>query len=74
MIGSSVAVVGMPISTRCGSGRGGDVDEAFQQLVERGLAVVDGGAFVVGEGDVREHPLKVVLGLQQLALGGAFGV
>ena len=38
-----------------------------------GVPVVDGRALVVGERDGGEHPLQVVLGLEQLGLGGAFG-
>jgi hypothetical protein len=34
----------------CRPGWCGDVGESFQELVEGGLAVVDGGALVVGEG------------------------
>ncbi|MER5201108.1 hypothetical protein ACWD3J_46865 [Streptomyces sp. NPDC002755] len=36
------------------SGGSGDVGESFQHLVEGDLAVVDGGAFVVGEWDAAE--------------------
>jgi hypothetical protein len=45
--------------------------------VEGGLGVVDRGAFVVGEGDVGQHLLEVLLRLQQLASTGVlefFGV
>lgn len=47
-----------------GTGRCGNVDEPLEQLVEGGLAVVDGGAFVVGERDAGQHALKVVFGLE----------
>lgn len=60
--------------TRCRPGRGGDAGESFQELVKGGLPVVDGGAHVAGEGDVREHLLEVVLRLQQLAFAGVLRV
>ncbi|MFI7423730.1 hypothetical protein [Nonomuraea sp. NPDC049684] len=41
-----------------------------EQPVQGSLAVVDRGAFVVGEGDGGKHVLQVVLGLQQQRLGG----
>ncbi len=37
------------------------------------MPVVDRGALVVGEWDGGEHSLQVVLGFQQLCLGGALG-
>jgi hypothetical protein len=45
-----------------GPGQGGNVGQTVEQLVEGGVAVVDGGAFVVGEGDGGEPALQVVLG------------
>jgi hypothetical protein len=45
------------------------IGEPVEQVVEGGLAVVDRGAFVVGEGNGGEHALELVLGFQQLALG-----
>jgi hypothetical protein len=38
------------------------------------LAVLDGGTFVVGERDGREHPLQVVLGFEKLCLTQVFQV
>jgi hypothetical protein len=42
------------------------VREPFEELVERFLAVVDGGFLVVGERDGDEHPLEVGLRFEQL--------
>src|ERR1035441_4115692 len=55
---------------RCGPGWCRHVGEMLQELVQGGLAVVDGGTFVVGEGNGDEHPLQVGPGLQELPLGG----
>ncbi|MEI5098421.1 hypothetical protein RB200_06780 [Streptomyces sp. PmtG] len=41
--------------TRGRTGRDGDTGEPFQELVESGLSVVDGGLFVVGQRDAGEH-------------------
>lgn len=49
---------------------GGDVAEAAEELVDGSLAVFGGGAFVVGEWDVDQHPLQVVPGLDELAGAG----
>src|SRR5689334_5024692 len=57
-----------------GAGRGGDVGEPAKQGVEGGVPVVDRSAFVVGERAGGEHALQVVLGLEQLGLGGVLGV
>ncbi|MCC2280761.1 hypothetical protein LKL35_36115 [Streptomyces sp. ET3-23] len=60
-ISRSVTVAGTPISRGCCPGRRGNVGQPFQELVECGLAVVDGGAFLVAERDARQHALEVVL-------------
>jgi hypothetical protein len=52
--------------------RGRDVGESLEELVESCLAVIDGGALVVGEWDVDQHALQVVFGFEQLAFAGRF--
>lgn len=52
--------------------RRGDVGEAFEELVDGGLPVVDCGAFIIGQRDGGEHALQVVLRLQKLTLAGVF--
>ena len=49
-------------------GRSRDVGEAAEEEVQRGLAVVDSGTFLVGERDGGEHALEVVPGFEQLCL------
>ena len=55
-----------------GSGWRRDIDQPLQELVERGLPVVDRSTFVIGERNADQHPLEVLLGLQELALAGVF--
>ena len=55
-----------------GAGGGGDVGEPAEEGVQCGLAVVDGGAFVVGERDGGEHALEVVPGFEELGLARLF--
>jgi hypothetical protein len=55
-----------------GAGWRGDVREAFQEPVERGLAIVDGGLFVVGQRDRCPHALEIVLRLDELGFAGVF--
>jgi hypothetical protein len=50
----------------CGAGGGRDVGEPAEKGVQGGLAVVDGGAFFVGERNGGEHVLEVVPGFEQL--------
>ena len=52
---------------------GGHVGETAEKFRDGGLAVFDGGALIVGEGNVDQHPLQVVLGLDELAGGGSAG-
>ena len=56
----------------CRSCRGRDVLESVEEGVEGGVPVVDSGAFLVGEWDLGAHALQVVLGFEQLGLGGVF--
>jgi len=56
-MGRSVAAAGAPIWRGVGTGRGRHVSQAAEKLVERGVAVVDRGLFVVGEGEAGEHAL-----------------
>ena len=56
----------------CRTGRGGDVGESFEELVEGGLAVVDGSAFVVGEGDVGRHLCRLSFASRNWPLLDAF--
>ena len=65
MTGSRVGA-GMAPSWRGGACGGGGVGEAAEEGVQGGLAVVDCGAFLVGERDGGEHALEVVLGFEQL--------
>jgi hypothetical protein len=53
--------------------RGWDVGEPVEEGVQGGMAVVDGVAFFIDEWDLGAHALQVVLGLEQLSLGGALG-
>lgn len=53
--------------------RGRDVGEPAEEGVQRCLAVVNGGPFLVGERDRGEHALEVVLGFQELGLAGVLG-
>src|SRR5674536_363472 len=62
-----------PNLVRSGSDGGGDVDESCEEGVHGAVPVVDRGALVIGERDSREHPLKVVLRLEQLALARLLG-
>src|SRR5664280_3191307 len=62
-----------PNLVRSGSGGGGDVDESGEEGVHGAVPVGDRGALVIGERDSREHPLKVVLRLEQLALARLLG-
>ena len=57
-----------------GPGRGGNVGQAVEELVEGGVAVVDGSTFVVGEGNGGEHALQVVLASSRNALEESLGV
>ena len=56
----------------CRSCRGRDVRESVEEGVEGGVPVVHSGAFLVGEWDLGAHALQVVLGFEQLGLGGPF--
>jgi hypothetical protein len=50
----------------CETGRGRDVSELTNQAINRALVAFDCGAFVVGERDMREHPLQSAFGFEQL--------
>jgi hypothetical protein len=52
----------------------GDIGKLIEQLVERGLAVVDGGAFVVGEGEGASMCCKLAFASSSWALVESFGV
>ena len=50
--------------------RTGDLGELVHERVQSGLTVFDRGPLVIGERDGHEHALEVLLGLEQLELGG----
>ena len=57
--GRSMTPGGRPRLARCGACGGGDVGEAAEEGVQGGPAVVDCGAFLVGERDGGEHALQL---------------
>ena len=59
--------------TGCRARRRRRVGQSVEQPVDRVLVALDGGAFLVGERDLDEHPLQPVLGLEQLRLAGWLG-
>ena len=42
----------------CGPGGGGDIDEAFEEMVEGAVSLVDGDSFFVSERDAHKHALS----------------
>jgi hypothetical protein len=66
-------VVGRVDLTGRGPGRCGDVGEEVDEAHDRVVIVFNGGALVVGERDLDEHPLQPVFGFEQLRLTGGLG-
>lgn len=50
----------------CETVRGRDISELINQAINGALVAFDCGAFVVGERDMREHPLQSAFGFEQL--------
>ena len=56
------------------AGGSGGIAQTIDELFDGVVVALDGGALLVGERDLDEHPLQPVVGFEQLASLDGFGM